>query len=344
MERCRYSYCTTRLVILVLAFMISVTVMPQSSQANEKISDAKRLDLRAESILKKAQLLDRLDALDEEESDKICNFAAQYEEAEWIKTRVYKTPFHDEIALTLQNLSSLYKLCHAPLAQRYLQSILKIKEKLYTKESEEEASAHDALGDYHRFYMMGFKKAISHYEEAKRIRVKLYGTKDPRITKNYSSLATALFYHKGEKSMADQLFLHVISIREALPANKAFPLYRAYMDAGIYYSMRGSYTSAIPYLEQALKMVNALSNNDEITILSELGIIYLNKNELKMSFKYAKEAYDKAKVLYKKSQTPDFLQTIEQLLDIYKAVGDKKNVKLLEAEQKEVKNQLLKGL
>ena len=337
------SICIMRMFILSIAIILVLTAIPQSSCADGKIADAKRLDKRAESVLEKAQLLQSLDALDEDESDKICDFAIQYEEAEWIKTRVYKTPFHDDIALTLQNIASLYQFCHAPMAQKYLQSVLSIKEKLYTKESEEAASAHDALANFNRFYMMEFKKAITHYKEAKRIRVKLYGKKDSRITKNYNSLAITLYYHKGEKSMAEQLILEAISTKETSPVNGIFPVYKAYMDAGIYYSMRSSYESAILYFEKALQKGDLIQDSDEITILSELGMIYMNKDNLKTSFKYSKNAYEKAKNLYKKSPTPNFLQHIEQLLDIYNMLGDKKSANRLKVEHKETREQLLKG-
>ena len=192
--------------------------------------------------------------------------------------------------------------------------------------------------------MMGFKKAIAHYEEAKRIRIKLYGNNDPRITKNYNSLAITVFYHKNEKNYAQKLLANSIAIREASLANEAYPSYRAHMDAGIYYAMTQAYEKAISHLETALNTFKGGLNNDDITILSELGIIYLNKNDLKISFKYAKAAYDKGKILYKKNPTPDFLQTIVQLLDVYEVAGDKKRANQLKTELKKVKDQLLKGL
>ncbi|MCK5162725.1 MAG: tetratricopeptide repeat protein [Desulfobacula sp.] len=335
---------TTWLFILPLTLMIAATAMAQASQANERIAYAKSLDQKAESIIKRGRLLQSIDALNEDEADKICNFAIEYEQAEWIKTRVYKTPFHDDIALTLQNISSLYNLCHPPLSQKYLSSILKIKEKLYSKESEQAASAHDALGDYYRLYMMNFKKAINQYEEAKRIRKKLYGVKDPRAAKNNNLLALTLFYHKGEKSEAKQLLHDAITIRENLPANKAYPVHQAYMDAGIYYSMVGEYDSAIVHFKKALNTLNDLLNDDYITILSELAVIYLNKDDLKISHGYIKEAYEKAKVLYERNHAPDFLQIIDLLSDICMQMGDIKTAKQLRIEHKKVKDQLIKGV
>ena len=335
---------TMRIFILSLTFMVCAAAIPQPSMAKATLADTKLLDQKAERIIKKALLLQRIDTLEAEEADKICNFVLDYEKTEWIKTQVYKTPFHDDVALTLHNIAALYQLCHAPMAQKYLQSILKIKQKIYSTQSEEAASAHDALGDYQRLYIMGFKKAIAHYEEAKRIRIKLYGNNDPRITKNYNSLAITIFYHKNEKTYAEKLLADSIAIRETSLANEGYPSYRAHIDAGIYYAITQAYEKAISHLETALNTFKGGRNNEDITILSELGIIYLNKNDLKMSLKYAKAAYDKGKILYEKRQTPDFLQTIVELLDVYEVAGDKKSANQLKTELKKVKNQLLNEL
>ncbi|MBU1344391.1 MAG: tetratricopeptide repeat protein [Proteobacteria bacterium] len=333
---------TMGMVTLSLALMVGATAIPQPSQANETLAEAERLDQKAVSMIKRAQLLLRIDVLEQEETDKICDFALEYEKAEWIKTRVYKTPFHDDIALTLEHISSLYKLCHAPMAQKYLNSVLRIKQKLYSTDSEAAASAHDALGDYLRVYMMEFKKAIIHYEEAKRIRIKLYGADDPRITKNFNRLAITVFYHKNEKTYAEKLLEDAIAITRASPENEANPYWRAHMDAGRYYAMTQAYEKAISHLETALNIVKDGWNNDEITILSELGMIYLNKNDLNLSLKYTKKAYDKAKALYKKTRTLDFLQTIELLSEIYTAMGDTKRSEQLKTELNQVKVRLIK--
>ncbi len=59
----------------------------------------------------------------------------------------------DEVAKTLQNIVLLFEQCHPPMAEKYLQSILQIKEHIYLKESAEVAKAHDMLGDHYRFSM-----------------------------------------------------------------------------------------------------------------------------------------------------------------------------------------------
>ncbi|MCD4677049.1 MAG: hypothetical protein K8S18_13805, partial [Desulfobacula sp.] len=70
----------------------------------------------------------------------------------------------------------------------------------------------------------------------------------------------------------------------------------------------------------------------------------LNKDDLKMSHGYIKEAYEKAKVLYERNHIPDFLQIIEQLSDICMQMGDIKRAKQLRIEHKKVKDQLIKGV
>jgi tetratricopeptide (TPR) repeat protein len=335
---------TLPMFILFLVFMGWAAAFPNLGLAAETLEDAWRLDQKAERLIKTAQRRQQIDELQSDDSDKICDFALEYERAEWIKTKVYKTPFHEDVALTLRNIASLYKLCHAPMAQKYLQSVLKIEQQLYTAESEQAASAHDSLGDFQRLYMMEFKKAIGHYEQAKRIRIHIYGSMDPRITKNYDRLAITVFYHKNDKSYGEKLLKDSIAIREASRANKAFPSWQAHMEAGIYYSMIQAYDKAISHLETALKTFQDGRNNEDITILSELGNIYLNKNDLTMSLQYAKGAYDRGKILYKINQAPVFLQTIGQLADAYNAAGDPENADRLNMELKKTKAQLIKAL
>lgn len=162
--------------MFISVFLIS---MATSTMANETLEMAKRLDLKAENILNRVTRLQVIDELYEDELNKICDFALTYGRVEGLKTQIYETPFHDDIAFTLQNLASLYTYCHPPLADKYLPSVLTIKEKLYGKISENTAAAHDNLADYYRLHMMTFKKAIHHYRAAKQIRISIYGVTCP---------------------------------------------------------------------------------------------------------------------------------------------------------------------
>lgn len=327
-------------IVLCLFGVAFIFLTPTSIMANENLEAAKRLDLKAEKIINRAQKLEVTGELNEEESTKICEFALTYGRTEGIKTQIYKTPFHDDIALTLQNLASLYTFCHPPLAGKYLPAVLKIKEHLYGTESENAAEAHDALGDYYRFHMMEFKKAINHYQTAKQIRIKIYGPSDPRITKNYFNLATTLFFHQGNKSEAERLLLDSIKIRKNQNDKHGFPVYRAQMDAGLYDSILGDDESALRYLKTALVPAEKSSVEDECTILSELAIIYLNKNNLKTALKYSRSAYDKIKEHCKNSPCPDSIFAIEQLLELYRASKNEDLSKQLEIELKNIKDTL----
>ena len=222
----------------------------------------------AKLTISKNKLLMKVDKID---TDKTCDFALEYQEVEFIKTEYYKTPFNDNVADTLQNLASLFEQCHPPMAEKYLQSILKIKEHIYLKESAEVAKAHDMLGDHYRFSMANFKKSIKEYDEAKTIRVKLYGTKDPKITENYERLAFSLYYHGDKTSKAEKLLLDSINIREKAFPNIDFPLYRAYMDAGFYYSLKGEDTKHLDYYKKAKKTFSGDKKSDYKIILRELS-------------------------------------------------------------------------
>lgn len=223
-------------------------------------------------IIMKNKLLMAMEKEDEVNTDKICNFILDYEEVEFIKTQFYKTPFHDDVAKTVQNIASLYELCYPPMAGKYLNSVLKIKENIYSKESIQAAGAHDALGDYYRLAMANFQEAISHYEKANKIREDLFGKGDPRITENYSRLATCIFYHGDPMHKAEKLLLQSIVLRKESSPDVNLPLYRAYMDAGTYYFQRGESAKHIEYYKKAKKTFSGEKKFDYRAILQELSV------------------------------------------------------------------------
>ena len=229
-------------------------------------------------IIMKNKLLMEMEKEDEVNTDKICNFILDYEEVEFIKTQFYKTPFHDDVAKTVQNIASLYELCHPPMAGKYLNSVLKIKEHIQSKECAEAAKAYDRLGDYYRISMADFNKAIDYYEEAKRIREKIYEAGDPRSTENYGRLASSIFYHGDKNERAEKILLQSITIRKNSPINTELPLYQAYMYAGMYYSMAGNYTRSIATLIKAKDTFAGKKKSDYNTILRELSAARRNIN------------------------------------------------------------------
>lgn len=277
----------------------------------------------SELMILKNELLLKLGKADDIDRDHVCNFVLDYEEVEFIKTQFYKTPFHDDIAKTVENVASLYELCHPPMAKKYLKSVLKIKENIYGKESIKAAETYDALGDYERIYMANFTEAIKHYEKANKIREKLYGADDPRITKNYKWLSTSIYYHGDKNKRAETLLLRSIELRKKAPKNKEFPLYAAYMDMGIYYSMKDEYNKSIDYLQKALKSFQGKVNKNYIVIISELSQNYLNQNDLSNALKYADEAYRVSKAFYGSDAHYQVLENSLRLTEINNRMNQK---------------------
>ncbi len=270
----------------------------------------------AELTISKNKLLLEMDRSEEINTDQICNFILDYEEVEFIKTQFYKTPFHDDVAKTVQNIASLYELCYPPMAGKYLKSVLRIKENIYGKGSVEAAKAHDMLGDHYRFSMADFKESIKQYEKAKKIRENIFGIKDPRVTENYEKLAISLFYHGDKVGEAEKLLHNAIDIRKNAPSTKDFPLYVAYMDLGIYYSMKDEYGKSIEYLQKALKSFEGKANSHYIVIVSELSQIYLNQDDLRKAQKYGEEAYRVAKEFYGNTKHYQVLENYNRLTEI----------------------------
>ena len=168
----------------------------------------------AQLIISKNILLSMSGKTDSINIDGTCDFALKYGEIEFIKTEYYKTPFCDEVAKTLQSIAKLYEQCYPSMSGKYLKSILQIKENIYGKESAETAKILDMLADYYRIYMRDFKNSILLYKKAKKIREKIYGIKDLRVTENCGRLSTSLYYHGDKNNQAEMLLLGCINIRK----------------------------------------------------------------------------------------------------------------------------------
>ena len=238
-------------------------------------------DKMAELIIMKNEFFIKAGKEDNVNTDKIYNFALKYDKVEFIKTQFYKTPFHDDVAKTIQNLASLYELCFPPMAKKYLISVIRIKKHIYGKNSPEAAKALDALGDYYRIYMANFEKTIEKYKEARKMREKFYGLNDARITENYAKLAYSIFYHGDKTAKAQKLLLSSIDIRK-----------------------------------KALKSFYDKINSNYIAIISELSQNYLNQNELTNALKYAKKAYKISKEFYKNETNSQVLENLNRLKEI----------------------------
>ena len=270
----------------------------------------------AELTISKNKLLLEMDNVDDIDTDKTCDLALEYGEVEFIKTEYYKTPFHDEVSKTLQNITKLYEQCHPSMAEKYLKSILTIKEHIYLKDSAEVAKAHDSLADYYHIYMANFQKAIKEYEEAKRIREKLYGRKDTSITENYGRLAFSLYYHGDKTDKAEKLLLNSIKVREKAFPNIDFPLYVAYMDIGTYYSIKDEYHKSIIYLKKSLTSFQIKVNKNYIVILNELSQVYQNQNDLNNALKFAEKTYKVSKEFYGSKMHPQVLEKLNRISEI----------------------------
>jgi tetratricopeptide (TPR) repeat protein len=296
----------------------------QKIQKSHTLEYVSLFDEIAELSISKNKLLLEMDKVDAIDTDKTCDLALKYGEIEFIKTEYYKTPFHDEVAKTLENIAALFEQCHPPMAGKYLNSVLQIKENIYGKESAEAAKIHDALGNYYRIYMADFKESIKQYKKAKSIREKLYGIKDSRVTENYERLAVSLYYHGDKTGKSEKLLHKAIDIRRNNPFSKEYPLYVAYMDLGIYYSMKDEYTKSIEYLQKALKSFEGKVNSNYIVIISELSQIYLNQDNLRNAQKYGEEAYRVSKEFYRSNEHYQVLENYNRLSEINERMNQEK--------------------
>ena len=229
---------------------------------------------------------------DEINRDEICNFILEYEEVEFIKTGFYQTPFHDSVARTVHNIASLYEICHPPMAEKYLNSLLKIKENIYGKESAEVAAAYDLLSDYYRLAMAEFSKAIAGYQKAKKIREKLYGVDDLRVTQNYNRLAISLFCH-GEKAQAQKLIAESLRMHKTDKNLSQLALAKVLIGSADFYVMTGDESRSLRYLKEAEKLLYQIpkeKSSEMMELYRRISNLYFNLGDEKASQKYTKKA------------------------------------------------------
>ncbi len=250
-------------------------------------------DDTAELMLLKNKLLADAEKIDDTDTDRVCNFILDYEEVEFIKTQHYKTPFHDDVARTLANIAKLYEYCHPPLAQKYLKSIIKIKENVYGKNSEEVAQSLDDLAYFSRVHAFVFADAIKQYEKAKAIRETIYTKDDARVTKNYARLAIVIFYHKSDKVKAEQLILESLKIRKSDKNANSMSVYQALIDTAYYYDLTGNYKKSLGYLKEAEKLLQKAGGKsipEMVKVYESISGVYLNIDDEKVSQPYHQKA------------------------------------------------------
>lgn len=175
---------------------------------------AQSLDHTAEAYLARRYLLDETGREDENEARQLCDFVLLYEKAEWIRTRVYATPFHPQIARTLDHTAALWRACHPPMAEKYFKAAVSCREHIYGKSHQAVADALDRYGRYRQGPMMNFKGARDLYRRALVIRQDLYGPAHLKTIVNMPDLARVTFY-AGDRKDAQQLIARAVQIIEA---------------------------------------------------------------------------------------------------------------------------------
>ena len=296
------------------------------------------LEAEAAHLIAKGRELEALGALDRTLSDRICDVAADYAGVEELKSRQHRTPFHESVAEALSTQASLYMLCHPPLAEKYLESLLRVKEHLYGSESAEAAEVHDAMADYYRTAMAEFGRAIAHYERAKAIRTARFGKNDVRSLANNGRLALSIFFHRSDAERADALFSEAIRIAKTTSVKPNEALALAYREYGNFFALRGTYEAAEATLLKAFDQT--CSAAERIGILCELSDVAMNAAADERARRYAADAYDEAKAYYRDRPALPMLCAARRLGEQLRASGDIRAAQRLEAEYERLKSEL----
>lgn len=260
-------------VMILFAYLTLVVniAFSQNLDVNilEKQQDLKKTDKK--DIIEYVTIYDQIaelfilknKSLEDENIDKTCNFVEDYQEIEFIKTSYYKTPFHEEVLKTLNNIVKLYEYCYPPFASKYHKSIIQINKNIFTNNSEQYAQSLDDYAKYLSMRMFNFKEAISYYKKAKKIRESIYPSDDSRVVKNYFSLALALYYHKSNKENAEKLILKSLKIIQNDKNATDDLLYKTLLDTKYFYLLIQDVNKKLFYSKEAEKLKAFMNNKKD---------------------------------------------------------------------------------
>ncbi len=286
------------------------------------------LDRVADLYLMRCEFMEKSDQEGERETNELCDFVVMYERAEWIRTKAFATPFHPEIATTLDRAAQLWWRCHPPMAEKFFKAAVSCREHLLGPGHPETADACDRYAFYLQSEMMKFREARTLYERALRTRERTFGKNHPKTLRNLPDLAWCAFY-SGDKTYAKSSIQRAVRTVQA-GKNQNHPEVADLLDClGLLLDETGDAGGARILLTQAAdirKKIFGYRSPEVAETLADLGLVYSNQNEPDRALRYYEEALDILKGVYG-PEHPELGEVVTALIGVLEDMGEKERAK-----------------
>ncbi len=294
------------------------------------IDVASDLDGLADLYLIRRQLLEKMGQEEEEEARDLCDFVLIYEKAEWIRTKAYGTPFHPDIAQTLDRAARLWQQCHLPLAEKFYKAAVRCRENIFGPTHEEVAGACDRYAAYLQYFIMKTKAARAQYERALSIREALFGKDHPRTLETLADLAWSVYY-SGDKTSAKSMVRQAVNRIQEMAISNRPDMANTLNRLALFLNETGDHDQALILLQKTLdirKTALGPLHPEVAHTLVDLGRVNLSQNHPEQAL----VAYEKALAILEKAygpEHPELESVILEMIDMLEEKGNRDRVKKL---------------
>ncbi len=291
---------------------------------------ASDLDGLADLYLIRRQLLEKMGQEEEKEGRELCDFVLIYEKAEWIRTQAHGTPFHPDIARTLDRAARLWQQCHPPLAEKFYKAAVSCRENIYGPTHEEVAGACDRYAAYLQYSTMKFKAARAQYERALSIREALFGKDHPRTLETLPDLAWSAYY-SGDKDFAKSIVHHAVNRIQKQTIPNRLDMADALNSLALFLDETGDHDKALVLLQKTVdirKTVLGPLHPEVAHTLVDLARVNLNQNHPKQAL----VIYEKALAILETAygpEHPELESVVLEMIGILEEKGNRGRVKKL---------------
>lgn len=288
------------------------------------------LDGLADLYLIRRQLLEKMGREEEKEGRELCDFVLIYERAEWIRTQAYGTPFHPDIALTLDREALLWQHCHPPQAEKFYKAAVSCRENIFGPTREEVAGACDRYAAYLQYCTMKFKAARAQYERALSIRETLFGKDHPLTVETLTNLAWSAYY-SGDKDFAKSIVHHAVNRIQKQTIPNRLDMADALNSLALFLDETGDHDKALVLLQKTVdirKTVLSPLNPEVAYTLVDLARVNLNQNHPEQALVTYEEALAILGTAYG-PEHPELESVILEMIGIMEEKGNRDRVKKL---------------
>ncbi|MFD2563338.1 CHAT domain-containing protein [Aquimarina rubra] len=180
--------------------------------------------------------------------------------------------------------------------KKHLLSAKKALEICNTKLSElsmEKARAYNNIGSYY-FINSNYSEALSQYEEALRIKLKILPKDHLEISNSYAKIGNIYYEYRNYDLALEQYLKKLEIILNSVGANDEMTA-NSYNNIGNVYKQKGEYNNALRYLDRSLKIMQSIYGDSSFKVssyYSNIGNIYKDMEVYYKALEYHKKAIE----------------------------------------------------